>query len=86
MEEEEYSAYETITLEKTASNLSTISMVRIISCTSANEEEIHRRINEKQLHFTDVFREVQKMVASTAEKLDADEDVAYVLLERHKWQ
>lgn len=85
MEEEDYSAYEIVTLERTASSMSTISMVRIISCTSANEEEIHRRINQKLLHFTDVFREVQRIAANIAEKLDLDEDIVLILLYNNKW-
>ena len=60
-------------------------MVRIISCTSANEEEIHRRINQKLLHFTDVFREVQRLASGIAEKLDLDEDIVLVLLYNNKW-
>lgn len=66
MEEEDYAAYEIITLERSTSSLSTVSMVRIVSCTSANEEEIHRRINQKSLHFTEVFRHVERLAAGIA--------------------
>lgn len=85
MEEEEYPGYEIITLERTASSLSTISMVRIVSCTSANEEEIHRRINQKLLHFTEVFKEVERLLESISETLELDSDVVLVLLYHHKW-
>lgn len=57
----------------------------MISCNSANEEDIYKKINHKLLHTSEVYESIEYMVGHIADKTDLDEDLVLLLLHENRW-